>query len=147
MAVSTRIQAKNIVFKIGTVDLAPDATMVSLTLGDASGDVRTFAEVSTAREWKLQLDGIVSGDTASLYRTLWANYGTEVAFVVAPSGNSTASTTQPHYTGTVIFDDLPPLELTSGETAKFSVTLTVKNTTHNPTGTPAVFWGVTLKTT
>jgi hypothetical protein len=146
MAASTRISAKSIIFKIGTTDYAADANSIKLELNDAPGDVRTFSEVSVGKEWKLSLDGITSGDTASLWRVLWANYGTDVAFTIAPSGNAAASTTQPHYTGTVTFDDLPPLDLAAGDIVKFSTTLTVKNNVHTPAATPPVYWGVTLKT-
>ena len=146
MPASTRIKATNINFLIGTVEYNCDTNLVELTLGDAPGDVQTFCEVRTGGLWSLQLDGITSGDTASLYRLLWANYGTEVAFTIKPNGNATASTTQPHYTGTVIFDQLPPLSLTSGEVVKFSVTLSVKNAVHTPSTTPPVYYGVTLKT-
>ena len=146
MATSTRIKATNIVFKIGTVDFSCDTNMVELTLNDAPGDVQTFCEVRPGGEWKLQLDGVTSGDVASLYRLLWANFGTTVAFVIAPNGNATASTTQPHYTGSVVFDQLPPLSLNSGDVVKFSVTLTVLNSVHTPSTTPPVYYGVTLKT-
>jgi hypothetical protein len=146
MATSTRIKATNIVFKIGTTDYSCDANLVELTLGDASGDVQTFCEVRPGGEWKLQLDGVTSGDAASLFRILWANFGTQVAFTIAPQGNASASTSQPHYTGTVIFDQLPPLSLNSGDVVKFSVSLTVLNAVHTPTATPPVYYGVTLKT-
>jgi hypothetical protein len=146
MATSTRIKATNIVFKIGTTDYSCDANLVELTLGDAPGDVRTFCEVRTGGEWKLQLDGVTSGDAASLYRVLWANFGTDVAFVIAPQGNASASTSAPHYTGTVRFDELPPLSLNSGDVVKFSVSLTVLNAVHTPTATPPVYYGVTVKT-
>lgn len=146
MATSTRIKATNISFKIGATEYSCDANLVELTLGDASGDVQTFCEVRPGGEWKLQLDGVTSGDAASLYRILWANFGTEVAFTIAPSGNATASTSQPHYTGTVIFDQLPPLSLNSGDVVKFSVSLSVKNAVHTPSATPPVYYGVTLKT-
>lgn len=146
MATSTRIKAQNILFKIGATEYACDANLVELTLNDAPGDVQTFCEVRVGGEWKLQLDGITSGDATSLYRVLWANFGTEVAFTVAPNGNATASTSEPHYTGTVVFDQLPPLSLNSNEVAKFSVTLTVKNDVHTPGSTPPVYYGLTLKT-
>ena len=146
MATSTRIKATNIIFKIGTVEYSCDANLVELTLNDAPGDVQTFCEVRVGGEWKLQLDGVTSGDVASLYRVLWSNFGTEAAFVIAPNGNAVASTTQPHYTGTVIFDQLPPLSLNSGEVVKFSVTETVKNAVHTPSTTPPVYYGVTVKT-
>lgn len=145
MAASTRIKAQNILFKIGSTDYACDATLVELTLDDAPGDVQTFCEVRVGGQWSLQLDGITSGDSASLYRVLWDNFGTEVAFTIAPNGNATASSTQPHYTGTVVFDQLPPLSLTSNETAKFSVTLSVKNTPHTPASD--IYYGVTIDTT
>lgn len=146
MAASTRIKATNIKFKIGTTDYACDADSVELALSDAPGDVRTFCEVQVGQEWKLKLTGILSGDTASLYQLLFANYGTEVAFSVAPAGNATATTSAPIYEGTVIFDQLPPLGLTAGEIAKFEVTLTVKNSVHTPAATPPVYFGLTKKT-
>ena len=132
MAASTRIKAQNIIFKIGSTDYACDANMVELTLDDAPGDIQTFCETRVGGQWALQLDGIMSGDAGSLYRVLWDNFGTEVAFTVAPNGNATASASEPHYEGTAVFNQLPPLSLMSNETAKFSVTLEVKNTPHDP---------------
>jgi hypothetical protein len=132
MAASTRIKAQNIIFKIGSTDYACDANMVELTLDDAPGDIQTFCETRVGGQWALQLDGIMSGDAGSLYRVLWDNFGTEVAFTVAPNGNATATSSEPHYEGTAVFNQLPPLSLMSNETAKFSVTLEVKNTPHDP---------------
>lgn len=140
MAASTRIKAQNIVFKIGTTDYACDATSVSLELGDAPGDVRTFCEVSVGKQWALTLEGITSGADESLYRVLWNNYGSEVAFSIAPHGNASPSADQPHYKGTVVFNELPPLSLTAGETSSFSVTLEVDNSVHTPASD--IFWGV-----
>jgi len=144
MAASTRIKAQNILFKIGATDYACDANMVNLTIEDAPGDVQTFCETRVGGQWTLQLDGITSGEDTSLFRVLWANYGTEVAFVIAPNGNTTPTADAPHYEGTVVFDQLPPLALTSNETAKFSVTLTVKNTPHSPAAD--VYYGVEIVT-
>lgn len=144
MAASTRITARNIVFKIGTTDYACDANMVELTLGDAPGDVQTFCEQRVGGEWTLTLEGVTSGDAASLYRLLWSNFGSEVAFVIAPNGNATASSNEPHYEGTVRFNQLPPLSLTSNEVAKFSVELPVKNTVHDPAND--IYYGVEIVT-
>jgi len=146
MATSTRIKASNIVFKIASTDYACDADSVELSSADAPGDVRTFCEVQTGQEWKLSLTGLTSGDTASLYRLLFANYGTEVAFTVAPGGNAIPTATNPHYVGTVIFDQLPPLSLTSGEIVKFTVELTVKNTGTDAAATPPRYFGLGVKT-
>lgn len=145
MAASTRIKATNIHFLIGSTDYACDATSVELTLGDAPGDVQTFCEVRVGGEWSLKLDGLTSGDDTSLYQVLWANFGTEVAFTLKPQGNATASADAPHYTGTVVFNELPPMSLMSNEVAKFSVTLRVKSDVHTPSATPPIFYGVTKK--
>ena len=144
MAASTRIKAHNIIFNIGATDYACDATMVDLVLQDAPGDVQTFCEQRVGGEWTLTLEGIVSGDATSLYRVLWENFGTTGTFTIAPNGNATASSAEPHYTGTVKFDQLPPLSLNTNETATFSVTLTVDNSTHNPASD--VYYGVEIVT-
>jgi hypothetical protein len=146
MAVSTRIKATNIKFLINSVEYSCDANMVELSLSDAPGGQRTFCEVQALQEWKLSLEGIASGDSTSLYQLLFANYGTEVAFKVAPQGNSTATASAPNYEGTVIFDQLPPLSMTSGDIMSFSVELTVKNNVHTPSATPPVYFGLTKKT-
>jgi hypothetical protein len=143
MAASTRIKAQNIKFKIGAVDYACDANMVQLTLDDAPGDVQTFCEVRVGGQWSLQLDGIVSGDDTSLYRILWDNFGSTAVFSIAPQGNATPTADSPHYEGTVVFDQIPPLSLTSNETAVFSVTLQVKNTPHDPAANE--YYGVLLQ--
>ena len=140
MAASTRVTAKNILFKIGSTNYACDATMVELTLDDAPGDVQTFCEVRVGGQWTLHLEGIVSGDDTSLYQVLWSNFGTEVAFTVAPNGNASPSADEPHYKGTVIFNQLPPLSLTSNEVSTFTVDLEVKNTPHTPASN--IWYGV-----
>jgi len=128
MAASTRITAQNILFKIAGTNYACDANSVVLELGDAPGDVQTFCEVRTGGEWALTLAGITSGEASSLYQVLWTNFGSDATFIIAPNGNATASADEPHYEGTVVFNQLPPLNLTSNEVVQFSVTLRVKNT-------------------
>jgi hypothetical protein len=144
MAASTRIKATDIIFKIDGTDYACDANMVELTLDDAPGDVQTFCEVRVGGQWSLQLDGITSGDATSLYRILWDNFGNHAEFIIGASGNSVPSADQPHYVGTVVFDQLPPLSLTSNETTKFSVTLTVRQTPHTPAS--GIYYGVQIIT-
>jgi len=146
MAASTRIKATNIKFKISSTDYSCDADSIELSLSDAPGGQQTFCEVQPLQEWKLKIAGIASGDSASLYQLLFANYGTEVAFSVAPQGNTTATSPAPIYEGTVIFDSLPPLNMTAGDIMAFDVELTVKNSVHTPSATPPIFFGLTKKT-
>lgn len=144
MATSTRIKAQNIKFLIGSTEYACDATVVNLELQDAPGDVQTFCEQRVGGEWALTLDGITSGDATSLYRVLWANFGSTATFTIAPNGNATATADEPHYEGTVKFDQLPPLALNSNETATFSVTLTVDNSVNDPAND--IYYGVEIVT-
>lgn len=132
MPASNRLIARNIKFLVDGDEFACDANKITLTPEDAAGGVRTFCETNVEKTWKLAVEGIVSLDAASLYQTLWTLQGTQVDFVVAPAGNATASSTEPHYVGSVIIDDLPPLDLTAGDNAVFSITYTVDNGTHNP---------------
>jgi hypothetical protein len=141
MAASTRIVGQNIVFKIDSDSYAPDIQQYELSLGDAPGGVRTMSEVRTNGEWALKVDGILSGDASSLYQLLWLNNGTEVGFLVGPNGNASASADSPHFSGTVVFNELPPLAQNAGEDGTFSVTLRVKNTGHDPAA--GLFYGLT----
>jgi hypothetical protein len=142
MAASTRITAQNILFKIAGTDYACDANSVVLELGDAPGDVQTFCETRVGGEWALTLSGITSGETTSLYQVLWTNFGSEAAFIIAPNGNAFPTTDEPWYQGTVVFNQLPPLNLTSNEVVQFSVTLRVKNTGLNVASN--LYYGVEL---
>jgi len=141
---NTRIVAENIKFLIADVEYACAATMVELTLGDAPGDVQTFCEQRVGGEWALGLEGVTSGDADSLYRVLWANFGTTATFVIAPNGNAVASASEPHYSGVVKFNELPPLTLNSNETSTFSVTLRVVTTPNDADSSE--FYGVTVVT-
>jgi len=145
MAASTRIVGQNIVFKLDATSYAPDLNQFELTLGDAPGGVRTFSEVRPNAEWSLKLSGIVSGDADSLYQFLWLNFGTEVDFIAGPNGNTSAGADEPHYTGTVVINELPPLSITSGDDLSFEVTLRVKNTGLNVAS--KLFYGVTIDVT
>ena len=138
-----RVVARNITFKIGSTSYAPEVNMVSLTLGDTPGGIQTFSEVRVQGEWALQIDGYMSQKAGSLYQLLWSSFGTEVAFEINPGGG-TAGADNPKYSGTLIVNELPPLELTSNEEVAFSVTLRVKNTGLD-TGAK-LYYGVTIAT-
>jgi hypothetical protein len=145
MAISKpRIVARDIVFKIGSTSYAPEVNVVELTLGDAPGGVQTFGEVRVHGEWALKLDGFVSPVSGSLYRLLFDNFGTEATFTITPGGG-TEGTDNPAFTGTVIFNELPPLTINSNEEIAFSVTLRVKNTGLDTSA--KLYYGVTIDTT
>ncbi len=145
MAIATqRIVARNIVFKIGTTSFAPELNTVELTLGDAPGAVQCFTEERPSGEWAMALSGVTSNDEDSLYRLLFESFQTEAAFTIQPA-SGTVGADNPAYTGTVIFNELPPLTMNSGEEMAFTVTLRVKNTGLDVAN--GLFYGLTLDTT
>jgi hypothetical protein len=139
-----RVIARNIVFKIGATSYAPELNNVELSWGDAPGGIQTFSEVAPNQEAALTLSGYMSNDADSLYRLLWTSYGSEAAFTIKPEAG-TDGVDLPAYTGTVIFNQLPPLTLVSNEDVAFEVTLRVKNTGLDVAS--KLFFGVTLDTT
>jgi hypothetical protein len=139
-----RITARDIIFKIGSTEYAPQLNSVELTLGDAPGGIQTFSELRVQGEWALTLSGYTSNEDSSLYRLLWTNFGSTAAFIIQPQAG-TVSSDNPQYTGTVLFNELPPLTLTSNEEVAFSVTLRVKNTGLDVASN--LYYGVTLDTT
>jgi hypothetical protein len=138
-----RVVARNITFKIASTSYTPEVNMVELTLGDTPGGIQTFSEVRVQGEWAMQIDGYFSQESSSLYQLLWANFGTEVAFEINPGGG-TASADNPKYTGTLIFNELPPISMTSNEEMSFSVTLRVKNTGLDAAS--KLYYGLTIAT-
>jgi hypothetical protein len=139
-----RITARDIIFKIGSTEYAPQLNSVELTLGDAPGGIQTFSELRVQGEWALTLSGYTSNEDSSLYRLLWTNFGSTAAFIIQPQ-SGTVSSDNPQYTGTVLFNELPPLTLTSNEEVAFTVTLRVKNTGLDVASN--LYYGVTLDTT
>jgi hypothetical protein len=139
-----RITARDILFKIGGTEYAPQLNSVELTLGDAPGGIQTFSEIRTQGEFALTLSGYTSNEDSSLYRLLWTNFGSTAAFIIQPQ-SGTVSSDNPQYTGTVLFNELPPLTLTSNEEVAFTVTLRVKNTGLDVASN--LYYGVTIDTT
>jgi hypothetical protein len=103
MATSTRIKANALLLSIDGTDYWADFSSVVLQSEDASSDVTTFYDASLGgrRDFYLTVSGVQSTEAASFWRAMWADAGTEVAFIYAPHGNATASADQPHFTGTV----------------------------------------------
>ena len=112
----TRIKGKGLVFTVAGVAYECDLTSAVLTKDTANKDtadgVKTFCDVSASSDglvWKLNTEAIQSTDSGSgsaksLHTLIWesAVAGAELAFIFKPMGNSAASASQPHYTGTAI---------------------------------------------
>lgn len=103
MATSTRIKANALLLSIDGTDYWADFSSVMMQSEDASADVNTFFDSANGgrRDFYLTVSGVQSTEAASFWRAMWADAGSEVAFIYAPHGNATASADKPHFTGTV----------------------------------------------
>lgn len=103
MATSTRIKANALQLTIDGTDYWADLSSVTMQSEDAANDVVTFydASVGGGRDWFFTVSGVQSTASTSFWMAMWDAPGEEVAFVYAPHGNASASSTQPHFTGTV----------------------------------------------
>jgi hypothetical protein len=103
MATSTRIKANALLLSIDGTDYWADFSSVVMQSEDASADVTTFYDASLGgrRDFYFTVSGVQSVEAASFWRAMWADAGSEVAFVYAPKGNATAGADAPHFTGQV----------------------------------------------
>ena len=103
MATSTRIKANALLLSIDGTDYWADFSSVVMQSEDASADVTTFYDASLGgrRDFYFTVSGVQSVEAASFWRAMWADAGSEVAFIYAPKGNATAGADAPHFTGTV----------------------------------------------
>jgi hypothetical protein len=124
MPTSTRIKGRNLVLTLDGDDYAVDASLITLTSEDKDGEVRTFADITPPKQWFFEIEGIQSTDADSLWDWLWDHDGSEgIAFVFKPHGNTTASVSQPHFTGTVDVKGKPPIGGSADTTFVFSYRL------------------------
>ncbi len=102
--------------KIGSTDYTIDVSRCEIVSGAADSDFTSFADAAAggAREYSLLLVARQDLATASLWRLVWASAGTSVAVKVNPYGNTTATATEPHFTGNVTVTE-PDGTLIGGE--------------------------------
>ena len=109
----TRIYAKNVVFFVDGKEQQCDVTSLVLQKDSppdnaAVDGTQTFCDLNSGsvdNVWVANITAIQSGDVTdlSLYSAVWKlaeNGGGDVAFIVKPYGNDTATLDEPHYTGT-----------------------------------------------
>ncbi|WP_345271770.1 hypothetical protein [Nocardioides nanhaiensis] len=111
---------------MGGTDYTAVVTNCRITAGAADSDITTFLDAASggAREYKLEFTAIQDPATATLWNTMFTAPGTSVAVIVKPAGGTTASPTQPHFTGNVIVSE-PDGDILGGEanassTARFT---------------------------
>lgn len=129
MPSSTRIKGNVLpVLKLGTPGTEYAADLISWTIENesADSDVVTFLDASdesTNRQFFLRGSAIQSTASASFWRYVWENTGTEaIPYTIAPHGNAVASAEQPHFVGTLKIGPKPTVggEANASTTSAFT---------------------------
>ena len=108
---STRLKGSKLKLTIEETDYHGDLTNYTITNEEKDADVTTFEDAASGntRAFSLAVTLVQSTDPDSLWMHVWDNEGKPFSFTLAPHGNETPSTTQPHFTGTGIMP--PPADL------------------------------------
>jgi hypothetical protein len=119
---STRIKGSALKLTIGTTDYWADITSAVLENEEAAAGVTTFADAAAggARQYYFTISAIQSTDTSSFWSYIWDNTGDIVDYVFAPHGNTTPSTSQPHFEGTVKIPVKPVIGGDAGTTNEYT---------------------------
>lgn len=118
---------KKPVLTLGTPGSDYSADLISWTIEneEADSDVITFedAENGGGRQFFLRGSAIQSTATAAFWTYVWENSGdTEVPYTIAPHGNAVATTSQPHFVGTLTIGPKPTIggEASASKTSAFT---------------------------
>ncbi len=94
------VGTRSLVISVGGTDYSAQVSTAEVRAADSDSDFVTFADAAAggSRSYTLHLE--MSQDLASsgLWSTIWSAAGTDVAVLLKPYGNATASASQPHYT-------------------------------------------------
>lgn len=113
-------KGKGLSLTINSVEYNLDADSVVMQSEDKEDLVFADMGANGGKQWFFTISAFSDLGTGSLWRYVWDNAGTEdVAFVFKPYGNSTPSTTQPHFTGTITVPAKPDFGGGVNESFKF----------------------------
>lgn len=122
----TALGTRALTLTIGGEDYTAQVSNCRITAGDSDTDFVSFADAAAggAREYKLAFTAVQDPEADTIWDLVWSAAGTTVAAVIKPNGGTTASATQPHFTGNVVITE-PDGDILGGEanasaTAKFT---------------------------
>lgn len=122
----TALGTRALTLTIGGEDYTAQVSNCRITAGDSDTDFVSFADAAAggAREYKLAFTAVQDPEADTIWDLVWSQAGTTVAAVIKPNGGTTASATQPHFTGNVVITE-PDGDILGGEanasaTAKFT---------------------------
>jgi hypothetical protein len=107
-----RLKGKTIIFKVDGTDYA--GSVSSVTFNSAVGTLG-FGDYAESLDYTVSVTGFQDYAANGLWMELFDNPGASLSLIYAPHGNTTASTSQPHFTATGYAETLPVLGGAAGE--------------------------------
>lgn len=105
MAISNgKYKGAKLSLTINDVEYNMDLMSANIVSEEADNDAVTFADLAAGGsfDWFLDIEAVSDYGTGSLWTYIWDNAGdADIAYSLKPYGNATASTTQPHFEGTL----------------------------------------------
>lgn len=126
----TAIGTRLLTLEIDGDEVTAQVSKSVITSGKADSDFLTFADAAAggARQYALNIVAAQDVATDTVWDKVWSAAGTTVTCIVAPYGNATPSTTQPHYSCEAVISE-PDGDFLGGEadestTARFTFEVT-----------------------
>lgn len=107
---------RTLLLSIGGTDYTAQVNNVRITSGESDSDFVSFADAAAGglREYRLEFTAKQDLATSTLWDRVWSSPGTTVAYLLKPYGNTTATATQPHYSGNAVISE-PDGDFLGGE--------------------------------
>lgn len=117
---------RQLTLTIASTDYTAQVSKAVIVSGEADSDFTTFADAAAggAREYRLEFTAVQDPATGTLWDKVFTAAGTQAAFILKPAGGTTASPSQPHFTGNAVITepdgDFIGGEADSSSTARFT---------------------------
>ncbi|WP_323792420.1 hypothetical protein [Nocardioides sp.] len=112
----TALGTRSLTLTIGGEDYTAQVSNCRITTGEADGGFLSFAAAAAggSREYKLAFTAVQDTDADTIWDLVWSQAGTTVAAIIQPAGGTTASPSQPHFTGNLVITE-PDGDILGGE--------------------------------
>lgn len=110
------IGTRKLTLTIDGDEVAPEVSTATIATKESKSDFVSFADAAAggSREYSLKLKFVQDASSGSLWDQVWSHAGDDIAVVVRPYGNATASAGEPHFHGTVTITE-PDGDLLGGD--------------------------------
>lgn len=112
----TMLGTRSLTVTIDSEDYTAEVSNCRIVSGEADADFTTFADAAAggAREYRLEFTAGQDVEADSLWDKMFTMAGDSVAVLIKPAGGTTATPTQPHFTGNVTITE-PDGDMLGGE--------------------------------